>query len=118
MDRKQTHASVQECHLDPALRASKGQGDRTIDEWKADQLAGLFGSGQRLEREIDGYEHDREREDEDELDRDIMDRDEAIAVDEAASSVTCAICGKEIPHGLKPECDEGGKIFCDGCAKI
>jgi hypothetical protein len=55
MDRKQTHgASVQECHLDPALRASKGQGDRTIDEWKADQLAGLFGSGQKLEREIDG----------------------------------------------------------------
>ena len=34
--------------------ASKGQGDRTIEEWKADQLAGLFGSGQKLEREIDG----------------------------------------------------------------
>ena len=63
-------------------------------------------------------EHDRKREDEDERDRDIMDRDEAIAVDEAASSVTCAICGKEIPHGLRPECDQGGKVFCDGCASL
>jgi len=62
-------------------------------------------------------EHDRERENEDELDRDIMDRNEAIAVDEAARSVTCAMCGKEIPHG-RPGCDEGGKVFCDGCAKV
>jgi hypothetical protein len=55
MDRKQTHgASVQECLLEPALRALKGQGDRTIEERKADQLAGFFGSGQKLEREIDG----------------------------------------------------------------
>lgn len=34
--------------------ALKGQGDRTIEERKADQLAGFFGSGQKLEREIDG----------------------------------------------------------------
>jgi hypothetical protein len=55
MDRKRTHgASVQECLLDHAVRALKGQGDRTIEEWKADQLAGLFGSGQKPEREIDG----------------------------------------------------------------
>jgi hypothetical protein len=73
----------------------------------------LFKKGKSMAKE-----HDREREDEDELDRDIMDRDEAIAVDEAANSVTCAMCGKEIPHGLRPECDEGGKVFCDGCAKV
>jgi hypothetical protein len=62
--------------------------------------------------------HDREREDEDELDRDIMDRDEAVAVDPAASFMTCAVCGKEIPRGLRPECDECGKVFCDeSCAR-
>ena len=35
-----------------ARRRAKATG--RFDEWKADQLAGSFGLGQKLEREIDG----------------------------------------------------------------
>jgi hypothetical protein len=62
-------------------------------------------------------ERDREREDEDERDMDVMDRDDAEAANEA-NSVACAVCGKDIPHGLGLECDECENVFCDGsCAR-
>jgi len=99
-----------------ARRRAKATGQLT--NGKRINWLGCLDRDRNLKGKSMANEHDREREDEDELDRDIMDRDEGIAVDEAASSATCAICGKEIPHGLRPECDEGGKVFCDGCAKV